>query len=235
MNYITGDTHGKRKQILDILELLKSGDRLFICGDFGFIWELEGTKEFRKESKFLDRINEMGIEILFVDGNHENFDRLYEYREEVRYGNPVGVIRSNILHLKRGYVYEIDGKKYLALGGATSTDKDNRIVNISWWPEENHSYKDQTLTFEELERHGAKVDYIITHTAPHQAWELIIQAMRAQYFERRELRHTTEEKLLTEICHIVDFSEWHFGHYHVDQRSGKFHAHYTIVCALGGQ
>ena len=72
MIYITGDTHGeldrfKEKQ----LRRLGKNDVLFVLGDFGFLWD--GGKE---EKKRLDWLARRPYTILFLDGTHENYDRL---------------------------------------------------------------------------------------------------------------------------------------------------------------
>lgn len=230
MNYIVGDLHGNKKRMLDALRKLSKGDRLFVCGDFSFVWEQIGTKEYYREGAFLDRLMASGIEILFVDGNHENFDRLNELHEEVRYGAPAGVVRPNILHLKRGYIYEIDNKKILAFGGATSTDKEGRIAGVSWWPEENHTYEDQTRAIDNLAKYTRTVDYIITHTAPRQAERFLQRLIDSQYGKTYfTLDDTTETRGLTELYNTAVFQEWHFGHLHVDGIEDRFHAHFTLV------
>lgn len=51
MLYVTGDTHGDYERFTSsALKKLKKGDTLFICGDFGFIWD--GSKN---EEKMLKR------------------------------------------------------------------------------------------------------------------------------------------------------------------------------------
>ena len=44
MLYVTGDTHGDYERFTSsALKKLKKGDTLFICGDFGFIWDGSNT------------------------------------------------------------------------------------------------------------------------------------------------------------------------------------------------
>ena len=62
MLYVTGDTHGDYERFTSsALKKLKKGDTLFICGDFGFIWD--GSKN---EEKMLKKI-----------GNHHITGNLY--------------------------------------------------------------------------------------------------------------------------------------------------------------
>ena len=115
-NYITGDTHGNYSDLLARLSSIPS-ENLFICGDFGFIWE-----DTVASGLVLDELNDRGKTIYFIDGNHENFDLLQQYPEQDMFGGKVGVIRNNIIHLKRGYVYTIEGKTIYTMGGGISID-----------------------------------------------------------------------------------------------------------------
>lgn len=69
-----------------------------------------------------------------------------------------------IIHLPRGYRWTWWGQAWMALGGATSIDRLQRIPGRSWWPEE-------ALTDEDVEyasRPGA-VDVLVCHDAPYGA------------------------------------------------------------------
>ena len=71
MIYITGDTHGDLSDLQDraIRVGAKEGDTFIICGDFGFVWG---------DDIDLKRLEDFPYTIAFIDGNHENFDRLYQ-------------------------------------------------------------------------------------------------------------------------------------------------------------
>ena len=47
-------------------------DFVIVCGDFGGIW-----KDDERERYWLNWLAQKPFTLLFVDGNHENFDRLY--------------------------------------------------------------------------------------------------------------------------------------------------------------
>ena len=84
MLYVTGDTHGDYERFTSsALKKLKKGDTLFICGDFGFIWD--GSKN---EEKMLKKIGKLKYNVCFIDGTHENFERLRSYEvSEFKGGN----------------------------------------------------------------------------------------------------------------------------------------------------
>ena len=72
--YVTGDVHGYPIRLVDEnLNLsgyiLTEKDKLIICEDFGLPWY--GDEE---EAKCIAWLGQKPFEILFVDGNHENFD-----------------------------------------------------------------------------------------------------------------------------------------------------------------
>lgn len=194
MIYLTGDTHG------DALRLVKSNtqhykftaaDTVIICGDFGLIWS--GS---RGENQQLDFLASKPFTVLFVDGNHENFDLLAQYPVEQWNGGKVHRIRPNILHLMRGQVFTIAGKTFFTMGGASSHDIDAgilepndphfyekekrlramramyRVNHYSWWKEELPSSEELDEGRTNLDAYGWRVDYIITHCCPtaHRIW-----------------------------------------------------------------
>lgn len=79
MIYVTGDTHAN----IDIEKLnttkfpqqknLTKDDYLIICGDFGLCWD--GS---RREMWWQDWLTAKNFTTLWIDGNHENFDMLYQ-------------------------------------------------------------------------------------------------------------------------------------------------------------
>ena len=73
--------------------------------------------------------------IAFVDGNHENFDKLYEYPIVDFCGGKAHQVRKNIFHLIRGESFIIEGHSFFCFGGAYSRDKATRDPNF-WWPQE---------------------------------------------------------------------------------------------------
>ena len=48
------------------------------------------------------------------------------------HGGRVQFIRSNVIHLMRGEIYDIDGKKIFCFGGGYSLDKDYRVPGRTW-------------------------------------------------------------------------------------------------------
>ena len=131
MLFITGDTHSDFRRRFNTTNFpeqknMCKDDFVLICGDFGGIWNYEC--ESKEEKHWLDWFEERSYTLLFIDGNHENFDRLYNYPEKEWHGGKVHVIRPHVLHLMRGQIFEIDGKTIFTFGGAKSHDTQGGIL-----------------------------------------------------------------------------------------------------------
>jgi hypothetical protein len=219
--FVTGDTHGG--QVGDAKKLttrnfpegknLDKGDFVIVVGDFGYVWALnEPSKEELHNYKWF---NERPWTTLFVDGNHENFDRLDFLPEEEMFGGKVGKLSDTIYHLKRGEIYTIAGRKILTMGGGMSIDKIYRTENISWWKEEAPSEKDYVNCLDNLRDHDNKVDVILTHDCSKRIYDVFDIP---KYPDRTQL-----QQFLEHLEKDVDFDEWYFGHYHQDHKFDDKH------------
>ena len=231
MIYITGDEHGDfrrfNEDIFPEQAKMTKDDYVIICGDFGGVWTKD--EESIWETIRLDQLESKSFTTLFVDGNHENFDRLYSYPVEEWHGGKVHKIRPSVIHLMRGQVYNIDGKKIFTFGGARSHDisggilelndpdfekkkekldrglKPYRINHFSWWEQEMPSIEEMEEGRKNLEANGNKVDFIVSHCCASSTLALLSHGM----FEPDYLSDYLEE-----IRQKVQFKKWFFGHYH---------------------
>lgn len=219
MIYVTGDTHGDVRRFYPVYpgqynrsceNKLKAGDKIIVCGDFGFVFYNEDSQYYDEEAAALEYLEKLPYEILFVSGNHENFDRLKEYPIEERYRGYVRKINDNVFLLMRGQCFEIEGKTFFTMGGAYSTDKMLRTEHIDWWSEELPNDEEYRTASETLERIDCKVDYIITHTAP--------QAMLQRMGITPAYYDSELTGFLDWIWYEVDFKHWYFGHWHEDRQ-----------------
>ena len=204
---ITGDTHGTLD--LDTLRTYCTNfdvreQYIVILGDVGVCFH-NGLKDEIVRNALLD-LNSKGI--LFIDGNHENFDLLNSYEVKEWNGGKVHFIEDNIIHLMRGQIFEIEGKKIFTFGGGNSIDKQWRIEGRSWWKEEMPSKEEYEEGLLNLEKVGNKVDYIFTHTAPREICKRMVKKM---YSGEEEL-----QDYLQGISETVDFKKWYYGHWHFD-------------------
>ena len=213
MIYCTGDTHGNQYKWIEQIEpALSTGDILIICGDFGIgFW----NGRYWSEETFFDHVSEQSYTVLFVDGNHENFNKLNAYPVEAWNGGKVHKIRHNLIHLMRGEVYCIEGLRIFTFGGGYSIDKYRRQENISWWTQEMPSDEEYLNAEENLKKVDYQVDFIITHTAPSESVYYLstIRSLGIRSDVIEELPLTT---FLDGIQQRIEYTHWYFGHFHVD-------------------
>lgn len=243
MIYVTGDTHGNEgyggnhdmtdklssRKFKEGRELSKQ-DYVIIAGDFGFIFDNtsdgQPSKQERHWLKWLDNCPWI---TLFVDGNHENFDRLFRLPEVHMFGDVVGKASESVFHLKRGRIYEIGGYTFFTFGGAQSVDKARRVPGLSWWPQEEPSTAEIMQGMQALESVNFKVDYVITHTAPASvAMNMDPDQMLTKY------QPYGLTKFLDEVKNRLEFKQWFFGHFHDDEKfeDGKFQLLYRKVIRI---
>ena len=228
MIYATGDLHGNslrfQPQYFPEQAEMAKDDYMIVCGYAGLVWN--GDKS---DDPQLDRLEALPFTVLFVDGNHENFDALGEYPVEQWHGGKVHKIRPHVIHLMRGQAFELQGRTFFTMGGAQSHDIADgildmessdfygqydslcrnrgqfRINHISWWQEELPSDEEYAEARQTLERLDWKVDYIITHCCPSSIQDIFSGGL----YRRDALTDFFDE--IRERCR---FKYWFFGHYH---------------------
>ena len=229
MIYITGDTHGNFERFdenrFPIQTEMTKKDYIIICGDFGGVWTFEGESNIEKET--LDWLNDKNFTTLFVDGNHENYTRLYnDYQVEKWHGGKVHKIRDSVLHLMRGEIFDIDDKRFFAFGGAKSHDIQDgilnldeeeriykyrksgayfRIRNFSWWDLELPTEEEMKKGINNIEKINNKVDYTISHCCPTS-----IQTLLSSGTYKKDYLTDYFQKIMDKC----EFKKWYFGHYH---------------------
>lgn len=232
--FITGDCHADFRRFntsnFPEQKILDKDDYVIVCGDFGLIWDVSG--ESKEEKFWLKWLNDNPYTTLFIDGNHENFDRLYEYPVAKWHGGRVHELRPSVIHLMRGQVFDIAEKTFFAFGGASSHDADGGILHMedpdyhdkkkrldrdyimyriehkSWWKEELPSEYEYEEGLRNLENIGNKVDYIITHCCDTKLQEEITGG--------RNYKSDRLTDYFSEIRNNCTYDKWFFGHYHKD-------------------
>lgn len=247
MIYITGDCHSNferfNEEDFPIQKEMTKDDYVIICGDFGGVWTFE--EESSREKEVLDWLNKKNFTTLFVDGNHENFTRLYDYPVEEWHGGKVHKIRDSVLHLMRGEIFEINNNKIFAFGGAKSHDIQEGVLNLdeeekiynyrkrgahfrvrdySWWDLELPTEEEMKNGIENLKKVSFKVDYIISHCCPTNVQVLLSDGR----FQKDYLTEYFQK--ISEKC---DFKKWFFGHYHDNKLiNSKFHLLYEDIVLI---
>ena len=198
MLYITGDTHGDYEVFAERrLDKLKKEDKLIVTGDFGFIWD--NSKE---EIKNLKKLAKKKFTILFVEGAHENFERLGEFEEVELFGGKARKIEQNVFCLNRGEVYDIEGKSVFTLGGGAPpyADEDDEAGSLP--TDEELEYAVQNI-----QEQRRRIDLIITHEAPASVKRMI----------DRSATINDLNIFLDTVLHNTRFGRWYFGSLHQDR------------------
>lgn len=198
-----GDWHANKHWATIAIQYAREegAEHILHLGDFGY----DFTPGFRNEVELA--LAQAHIDLWFIDGNHENFNWLYD---QPSLDDGRRKISQHVYHLPRGYMWNWGETQFMAVGGAFSVDRRWRKLNKSWWLEE-------TLTDEEIEAacRGDKADILIAHDCP---WGVDIpgiddgspsiypaDAIRESQMHRRQLR---------KIVDVIQPKEiWH-GHYH---------------------
>lgn len=205
MLYVTGDVHADVRDFESRpFGRVKKDDYVLVCGDFGMIWD-----DSPEEKKLLAKLGKSKHPILFIDGSHENFDLLGHYPVEQWNGGKVQAINDKVLHLMRGQVYTIDGKKIFTFGGGESEDKEMREPGTGWWPQEMPSTDEMREGIENLVANDWQVDYIFTYEAPSSVRRLLVPDTKELNAFHVYLDHVREK------CQFV---RWIFGNYHCNRR-----------------
>ena len=231
MVYICGDTHN----IIDIDKLdveswedgafLTKNDYLIVAGDFGLIWDLQQSK---REQELIEWYNSKPWTTLFIDGNHENFNRLFsdEFPEIEMFGSKVKKISDSIFYLQRGNIYTIDRMTFFTFGGGQSIDKNRRHPNVSWWPQEIPDYEETNHAIQSLLSVQNCVDVIITHTCSNESFEELANHFDFSYKSDSE---KSLKDFFSWVQENVSYAKWYFGHFHADYNLsvGNQHALYA--------
>ena len=205
--FLKGDIHGNLFEVIEFINRFELGenDNIIILGDCGIAW--------RKDRKDLDQNIKLwneysnGVKLYFLDGNHENFNILNSLPIE----NNMGKIADNIYHLRRGQIYEFEGKKILVCGGADSIDKYRRVENFTWW-------KEETISQETIDNIPAgHYDYVLTHCCPRSIFDNNrIYLSTLQFLDENKINHNSED-MLEQLKDKITFDHWCFGHYHINR------------------
>lgn len=227
MIWLCGDTHGKTDfgkveeffEAMEGYEDVTKDDYLIILGDAGVCWDGGIT-----DSVVQELLHDLPCTVLWIDGNHENFDEIEQYPVEEWHGGKVQFIREDIIHLMRGQVFEIDGKTFFTFGGGNSVDKRERTPYITWWPQEMPSEEEYEEGLRNLEKVEWAVDYVLTHTCPEFIAHMLVTDV---YPEEGEL-----QRYFDEVSQQLEFDMWYFGHWHLDQTEENFRCLWEDIVEL---
>ena len=229
MIYLTGDIHGNPTQVelfCSKMQLTEK-DTIIMLGDVGLNYY--GGKRDRLPKRIL---SSLPVTFLCIHGNHENRPQnIPEYKPTIWNGGRVLVDEEhpNILFAEDGEIYDLDGKKALAIGGAYSVDKFYRLQRgFGWWADEQPSELTKRKV-ESVVNECKDIDIILSHTCPK---KYIPTEMFLPMIDQSTVDNSTEEWLDT-IEDTVNYKAWYCGHWHTDKRIDKMHFLFTTFESLG--
>ena len=208
--YITGDCHAHFDKLIWLARFNKKlgkEDVIILLGDVGLNYF--GADKDRENKKILADFPNY---FLCIHGNHE--ERPYHiqtYRTQIWRGGEVYYEPEfpNILFAKDGEIYDFDGKKAIAIGGAYRRDKEYRLLTgLPWFQDEQPDDKVKSQVENRLNEVDWKVDYVFSHTCP-----LVYRPNRRNEECQEKIDLSTEE-WRDKIAKKLDYSQWYFGHYH---------------------
>lgn len=218
MIYRTGDKHGYYRSVAAFCEEYGTTkeDVLIILGDAGINYYLGLRDEPLKTE-----LQELPITLFCIHGNHEQ--RPYEistYEEMEWRGGIVYVEKEypNLLFAKDGEIYDFDGKKAIALGGAYSVDKFYRVARgYAWFANEQPSDEIKDYVEQRLDETDWTVDYVLSHTVPrkYEPVEAFLEGL-----DQSRVDKSTED-WLDEIEGRLSYEKWFCGHYHIEKKIDK--------------
>jgi hypothetical protein len=199
--------HGELERLYDRnFRKLKSGDILLVCGDFGYIFSGDKT-----EREVIDYLASRRFVTAFIDGTHDNLERINRSRVTYWHGGMVHRIKGNLIHLMRGQIFNLEGNTFFTFGGGESTDREMRREQGTWWSDEEPTALEMAQGAKALDEVGCKVDYFITHEPP----SLVKSAMLL----RNGVVDATNKLngYFEEVSRSCEFKRWFFGSMHEDR------------------
>lgn len=209
--YLTGDCHGDFYKIEFFCRYHKTSrdDTMILLGDVGVNYFLNERDSIRKQL-----LAELPLTFLCIHGNHEaRPGRIATYEQKVWHEGVVYYEKEypNLLFAKDGEIYQIDGKRMIAIGGAYSVDKFYRIsIGAPWFDDEQPSAEIKQYVQDQLKRCDWTVDYVLSHTCPllFEPTDLFLSSI-----DQSKVDQSTEE-WMSMIEKKMHYQTWYFGHFH---------------------
>lgn len=226
MIYITGDTHGEFYRIEEFCKEYETttDDIMIILGDAGVNYWLND-----RDTRLKNELLELPITLFCIHGNHEERPYMIDTYEEKEWNGGMVYWEAdypNILFAKDGEIYDLGGKKCIAIGGAYSIDKDYRLrVGAPWYETEQPSNEIKNYVEAQLDKVDWQVDCVLSHTTPlpyEPRWAFL------PGYNQDAIDKSTENWLAW-IEENLSYDSWYAGHFHVDSDEGPIHLMYTEI------
>lgn len=229
MYLVTGDIHGDISPLLYLIDKysLTNNDTIVLLGDVGLNFYQNKAEEEKKRI-----LNNTKVQFLCIHGNHEI--RPYDISTYKEYKWNKGIVYReskyrNINFAKDGEIYELEGTKAIAIGGAYSVDKKERIrIGKYWWPNEQPSKETKKHVEEILAKNNWKIDIVFSHTCPKRyiPIEAYINGINQSIVDR------STEEWLGYIESKLTYNNWYCGHWHINKRIDRMYFLFNGIVEL---
>lgn len=207
---IATDWHGNAEQGREVIfEAERNGiDTIIHCGDFGI-----KDSSYRYLDKLQKYLHAFNINIYFIDGNHERFNRIYD-KQLLEDGTHF--VRDNIFYLPRGFRWTWHDVSFMSLGGAASINRFKNGSGSSHW---DHN---EFITDTDVQKAiaGGPVDVMFMHDSPADAPNELIDSDSEQLqciktFGLTSVMYTyAHREQLRQVTNAVNPRFMFHGHYH---------------------
>lgn len=212
---LLGDIHGELSVIYDYIERLDlTHVTILQVGDFGY--------GFDKPALILldDFLKNKNINLIINRGNHDNYYNHFPNLIKLKFVKKL----SNIIFLKDFDILGWGDKRILCIGGATSIDRIDRVVDESYWVQESINYDKINFNSEEntfqrfmYDAHTKNIDVVISHTAPL-SFHLYLKLSSLEYRYKNDptLKQDLEREhnFLDNMLNVIQPKQWICGHFH---------------------
>lgn len=200
---LLGDSHGDDNFIRGALIWAQAHgiERVLQVGDFGYWPKFDSGQRFLKACGEISI--ETGVDLYFLDGNHEDHDELNALqarhpgsnfmRASKRQGAPI--------FIRRGATWEWEGTRFGAFGGAYSVDRGARTKFHSWFPQE---MPDRSKIAE-----LGKVDVLLTHDSPVVPEPYLISGQFVRNEESAKSQEAVYDALMSSQPDLLIHGHWH--------------------------
>ena len=124
----------------------------------------------------------------------------------------------NLIFAVDGEVYDMEGLRTIAIGGAYSVDKFYRLAHgWNWWEDEQPTPIMKKGIEKVLDYEGWKEDIVISHTVPlkYEPVEVFLPQVDQSMVDK------STETWLDQIEDRLQYRHWYAGHYHTEKEIDK--------------
>lgn len=221
--FVTGDCHGRFERLWRFIKKfdLSEGDTIIVCGDMRLYWNKDMRDAKYSIRQYEENCN--GVQLWWIDGNHENFDIINKLKEY-----DMIECSPHITYIGRGVCMDTEIGTMLFIGGADSVDKMLRTEHLSWWA-------DEAVTEDNIAGIHGHYDYVFSHACPRS----VFNDNRAFLCTLNNINENNaihkSEDVLEKLKGQITYDHWYFGHYHVNKKLDDKHmCLYEDFIEIGG-